>query len=321
MGALGLSSTLSGDSSRLSEMMLNPRFLAISLLGICIVMEADPGWNGAELLEVCEALPREPGDLTEQDSVDEAACCSCYINAVHDTSSYYLQNVITPLIQSDSISSRRLKKAGWSSMEEFQETVKLRCLRSDSDLNRSKRTDVVRGFLREHPERLTENAAILVLDALSDASLCQDGSSAAELEPGEHSTAQTRLIDIEPDVPRQGEPVGEATSREASARPKHQTQSIENTPDTGSGPSTKSLETQGNWRALRNAMTTDEVRTLLGEPVRIEIQTRHNRSPRAHWYYSGNSENARVTIREGRVRRLRDWRKVWLVQSWDEPSE
>ena len=319
--ALGTSATASGDSNRPSVTMLNLRLFALGMFCICLGHVADAAWNGAELLEICEVALDESDDLTEQDSVDETACCSCYIDAVSDTSSYYLQDVITPLMEGNGISSRKLKKSGWSSMKEFQKTVKLHCPKPGGDLHRSTRTDVVRGFLRAHPERLAESAAILVLDALSDAFPCDDEPSTTQRELGGSPIARTRVIDIDPGTPSDREPVGETKSMETGAPPKPQTRSIEQIPKAVISPSKGSLEIRGTWRALREAMTEDEVRALLGEPVSIEIQSRHNRSPRTHWYYSDNQEKARVTFREGRVRRLRDWRKVWLVQSWEEPTE
>ncbi|MEE3278914.1 MAG: Rap1a/Tai family immunity protein [Pseudomonadota bacterium] len=318
---LGTSTTVSGDSSRRSAMMLNLRLLALGMFCFCFVHVADAAWSGTELLEICELALHESDDLTEQDIVEETACCSCYVDAISDTSAYYLQNVITPLMEGSSISSRKLKKSGWPSMEEFQKTVKLHCPKSSGALHRSRRTDVVRGFLRAHPERLAESATILVLDALSDAFPCNDLPSIREVDPGEQSIAPTRIIDIDPRMPRDREPVGETKSIEADAPPIPLRRSIEEIPEAVTSPSKGSLDSRGAWLALREAMTEDEVRALLGKPVRIEIQSRHNRSPRTHWYYSDNQEKARVTFREGRVRRLRDWRKVWLVQSWDEPTE
>ena len=319
--AVSTSTTGSGDSNRPSVMILNLQLLALGMFCTCFGHVADAAWNGAELLEICEIALHESDDLKEQDLVEETACCRCYIDAVSDTSSYYLQNVITPLMEGSSISSRKLKKSGWSSMEKFQKTVKLHCPKPGGDLHQSKRIDVVREFLRAHPKRLAESATILVLDALSDAFPCDDEPSITEPDPGEQPIAPTRIIDIDPSIPRDREPVVETKSMGAGAPSKPQTRSIKQIPKTVTGPSKGSLESRGTWRALRKAMTEDEVRALLGEPVSIEIQSRHNRSPRTHWYYSDKREKARVTFREGRVRRLRDWRKVWLVQSWDEPTE
>ncbi len=299
---------------------LNICSLLIVLLSTPLVANVVVAQTGATLLKSCEAAFDNPRDVTNVDSIEKDACCACYIEAVSNTQAYFLQNVLSPLIESNALSSRELRKNGWSSMDAFQKATKFHCPKPDDDSSLANKMGIVTEYLKNYPARLDESAAVLVLDALSAAFPCHGDTNNLTREP----STQSR----EPSAIATSQPAAQPATR-SSDQPKTAITETPRLPATGSSKPPKTVDRQSqakpheirtSWQLLQEGMAEDEVKALLGNPMKIDIQSRHNRSPRAIWHYSSDPSNARVTFREGRVRRLRDWRKIWLVQSWDEPD-
>ena len=153
---------------------------------------------------------------------------------------------------------------------------------------------MVTKYLQDHPKRLHESASKLVADAMTNAFPSEGGFDDA----GE-------LIDCRNRTKNRYDPL---PVEKAPAQP------------TSKSPAPPIHEGPVNWRFLQKDMTEAEVRVLLGEPDKIDIQSRSNRTPRAYWHYSLDSWQSRIIFRQGRVSRLRDRQKIWVVHSWDEPS-
>ena len=294
--------------------------LLIVLLSAPLVANDVVAQRGATLLESCEVAFDKPRDVTNVDSTEKEACCACYIEAVSTTQAYFLQNVLSPLIESNAISSRELRKNGWPSMDAFQKATKFHCPKPDDDSSLANKMGIVTEYLKNYPARLDESAAVLVLDALSAAFPCHGDRNNLRREP----STQSR----EPPAIATSQPAAQPATRSGD-QPKTAITETPRLSATGSSKPPKTVDRQSrakpheirtNWRLLQEGMAEDEVKALLGNPMKIDIQSRHNRAPRAIWHYSSDPSNARVTFREGRIRRLRDWRKIWLVQSWDEPD-
>jgi hypothetical protein len=298
----------------------NMRLLLIVLISIPIADNGVAAQTGAGLLESCEAASDETPGITDVDSIEKQACCACYIEAVSDTNAYYLRNLLSPLMESSAISSRELRRSGWSSTDEFQTATKSHCPTPNDDLRLGKKMSIVMGYLNDHPERLGESAAVLVMDALSKAFPCEVQRNAIRPEPTAQPSALPEIIASEQPPQLATQSIERSTTARSEPQLEPLERSSEQSENTNSGLPKRLHEIQTNWRLLREGMAADEVKALLGEPHKIDVQTRQSRSPRAHWYYSSGQSNARITFREGRVRRLRDWRKVWLVHSWDEPD-
>tara|TARA_B100001245_G_scaffold81783_1_gene58727 strand:- start:910 stop:1797 length:888 start_codon:yes stop_codon:yes gene_type:complete len=293
------------------------RLLLIVLISVPIALQADAAQNGAGLLKSCAAAFDGTPGITSVDSIEKETCCACYIEAVTDTNAYYLRNLLAPLIETKAISSRKGRKSGWSSTAEFQEAAKFHCPTPDDDLGPGKKMSIVMGYLYDHPERLDESAAVLVMDALAKAFPCETQQNV--ISPTTQPTTPSEIVDSEP--PQLAtQPIERPTTARSEPQLELLERSSEQSENENSGLPKRLREIQTNWRLLQEGMAADEVKALLGEPLKIDVQTRHNRSPRAHWYYSSDRSNARITFREGRVRRLRDLRKVWLVHSWEEPE-
>ena len=296
------------------------RLLLMVLISVPIADHGEAAQNGAGLLESCVAASDETPGITGADSIEKETCCACYIEAVTDTNTYYVRNLLSPLMESNAISSRERRKSGRSSSVEFQEAAKFHCPTLDDDLRPDKKMSIVMGYLNDHPERLDESAAVLVMDALSKAFPCETQQNVTSPEPTTQPSTQPGIVDSEPPPQLATQSIERPTAARSEPRLKPLERSSEQSENTNSGVRKRLREIQTNWRLLHEGMAADEVKALLGEPLKIEVQTRHNRSPRAHWYYSPDRSNGRITFRESRVRRLRDWRKVWLVHSWDEPG-
>ena len=293
------------------------RLLLIVLISVPIALQADAAQNGAGLLKSCAAAFDGTPGITSVDSIEKETCCACYIEAVTDTNAYYLRNLLAPLIETKAISSRKGRKSGWSSTAEFQEAAKFHCPTPDDDLGPGKKMSIVMGYLYDHPERLDESAAVLVMDALAKAFPCETQQNV--ISPTTQPTTPSEIVDSEP--PQLAtQPIERPTTALSEPQLELLERSSEQSENENAGLPKRLREIQTNWRLLQEGMAADEVKALLGEPLKIDVQTRHNRSPRAHWYYSSDRSNARITFREGRVRRLRDLRKVWLVHSWEEPE-
>ena len=299
---------------------LNICSLLIVLLSTPLVANDVVAQSGATLLKSCGAAFDQARDATNVVSIEKEACCACYIEAVSNTQAYFLQNVLSPLIESNAISSRELRENGWSSMDAFQKATKSHCPKSDDDSSLAHKMGIVTEYLKNYPARLDESAAVLVLDALSAAFPCHGDTNNLTREP----STQSR----EPPAIATSQPAAQPATRSGD-QPKTAITETPRLPATGSSKPPKTVDRQSqakpheirtSWQLLQEGMAEDEVKALLGNPMKIDIQSRHNRSPRAIWHYSSDPSNARVTFREGRVRRLRDWRKIWLVQSWDEPD-
>ena len=298
----------------------NMRLLLIVLISIPIADNGVAAQTGAGLLESCEAASDETPGITDVDSIEKQACCACYIEAVSDTNAYYLRNLLSPLMESSAISSRELRRSGWSSTDEFQTATKSHCPTPNDDLRLGKKMSIVMGYLNDHPERLGESAAVLVMDALSKAFPCEVQRNAIRPEPTAQPSALPEIIASEQPPQLATQSIERSTTARSEPQLEPLARSSVQSGNANSGVPQSIHEIRTNWRLLREGMEEDEVKALLGEPYKIDVQSRHNRSPRAHWYYSSTPSNARITFRESRVRRLRNWRKVWLVHSWDEPD-
>ena len=298
----------------------NLRLLLMVLISVPIADHGEAAQNGAGLLESCVAASDETPGITGVDSIEKETCCACYIEAVTDTSTYYLRNLLSPLMESNAISSRERRKSGWSSTVEFQEAAKFHCPTPDDDLRLDKKMSIVMGYLNDHPERLDESAAVLVMDALSKAFPCETQQNVISPEPSTQPSAQPEIIASEQPPQLATQSIERSTTARSEPQLEPLARSSVQSENANSGVPQGIHEIRTNWRLLREGMEEDEVKALLGEPYKIDVQSRHNRSPRAHWYYSSTPSNARITFRESRVRRLRNWRKVWLVHSWDEPD-
>ena len=123
------------------------RLLLIVLISVPIAHQADAAQNGAGLLKSCAAAFDEKPGITSVDSIEKETCCACYIEAVTDTNTYYLRNLLAPLIETKAISSRKGRKSGWSSTAEFQEAAKFHCPTPDDDLRPEKKMSIVMGYL------------------------------------------------------------------------------------------------------------------------------------------------------------------------------